>query len=149
MRPVVTGELELVIPVEAPTADDVARAVRAPNRTAALARVIAESAREQEELAKLLKLDAGQFSRIVSGKGDRRMYLPHDAYHPLQRAAGNWSLLLWDVHHAGFDPTSLRPRESELERANRQLREQLEEERAERRAVEAAMHRMIVGKASP
>jgi len=45
---------------------------------------------------------------------------------------GNDAPLLWMLHDRGYDITSLRRRESELEQQLREAREQLAKERAER-----------------
>lgn len=81
-----------------------------------------------KELQQELKVDKAQFSRWQSGQEG----ILWPKLESLMAVCGNDAPVLWMVHQRGYDLNSLRPRETELERENRILREELERERAER-----------------
>jgi hypothetical protein len=73
-------------------------------------------------------LDKAQWSRWESGQ--EGVVWPKLA--ALMDFCGNDAPLLWMLHARGYDLGSLRKRETETERENRLLREELAKERAER-----------------
>jgi hypothetical protein len=89
-------------------------------------------------------LDKAQWSRWESGQEG----IVWPKFAALMDFCGNDAPLLWMLHARGYDLGSLRRRETETERENRLLREELARERQERelerrlfrelRAVEAA-----------
>lgn len=87
-----------------------------------------------------LEVDKAQFSRWQSGQEG----IVWPKLTRLMDTCGNNAPLLWMVHQRGYDLGSLRPRETELERENRTLREQLEQERTERE-IERRLFRDIRG----
>lgn len=81
-----------------------------------------------KEVQDALKADRAQFSRWTDDK--EGILWPKLA--ALMDTCGNDAPLFWMLHARGYDLSSLRRRETETERENRQLREQLAQERAER-----------------
>jgi hypothetical protein len=73
-------------------------------------------------------LDKAQWSRWESGQ--EGVVWPKFA--ALMDFCGNDAPLFWMLNNRGYDLSSLRRRETETERENRLLREQLAQERAER-----------------
>jgi hypothetical protein len=69
-----------------------------------------------------LGVDKAQFSRWQSGT--EGIVWPKFVH--LMDICGNDAPLLWMLHQRGYDLTSLRKRETELERQNRELREQID-----------------------
>jgi plasmid maintenance system antidote protein VapI len=78
-----------------------------------------------------LEVDKAQFSRWQSGQEG----IVWPKFTKLMDICGNDAPLLWMLHQRGYDLASLRRQETELERENRLLREELEREKSER-AVE-------------
>ena len=68
-----------------------------------------------------LKVDKAQFSRWQSGAEG----ISWPKFERLMDICGNDAPLLWMLHQRGYDLGSLRKRETELQRENRELREQL------------------------
>lgn len=68
-------------------------------------------------------VDAAVWSRIKSGQANPS----GDFMQSLMDAAGNEAPLLWLIYRRGYDPSSLRRLETELEAENRRLQEQLKE----------------------
>ena len=83
---------------------------------------------EPKEVQDALKTDKAQFSRWTS-EGEGIVWSKLSA---LMDLCGNDAPLLWMLHARGYDITSLRKRESETEKQNRLLREELARERQER-----------------
>ena len=73
-----------------------------------------------KELQRELLVDKAQFSRWTSGQEG---ILWHK-FMRLMDVCGNDAPLLWMAHQRGYDLNSLRKRESETEKVNRQLREE-------------------------
>lgn len=69
-------------------------------------------------------VDAATWSRIKHGAASPS-WPTLDA---LMDAMGNELPLMWALHQRGYDPTSLRRYETDIERENRTLREQLAEQ---------------------
>lgn len=105
-----------------PMAVQVARAREC--RTFGMAMVAAATAAHldfDKQVSSALGIDKAQLSRWHSNSEGIR----EQRFYQLQHLCGNWIPLLYLVESAGFDPLSLRQRETELERENRELREQL------------------------
>ncbi len=66
-------------------------------------------------------LDAGQFSRIKNGQEG----IKWERLEQLMDACGNDAPLLWMLHRRGYDLHSLRRKETEVEKQNRMLREEV------------------------
>lgn len=73
------------------------------------------------ELKKKLGVDAAQFSRWQSGQEG----IVWPKFEKLMDVCGNDAPLLWMLHQRGYDLTSLRKLETETQRENRELREQI------------------------
>ena len=74
-----------------------------------------------KQLAMKLKADKGQFSRWTTGT-EGIIWPKLDA---LMDACGNDAPVLWMAHQRGWDLHAMRRRESETERENRLLREEV------------------------
>ena len=74
-----------------------------------------------KELQMRLGVDKGQFSRWQSGQEG----IKWDRFVDLMDACGNDAPLLWMLHMRGYDLNSLRQRETEVEKENRELREEV------------------------
>ncbi|MES2148619.1 MAG: hypothetical protein V4508_02390 [Pseudomonadota bacterium] len=75
-----------------------------------------------KELTHQLAVDKGQFARWLNGTEG----IVWPKFAKLMDACGNDAPLLWMVHQRGYDLSAMRKRETELQRENRQLREQVE-----------------------
>lgn len=76
-------------------------------------------------------IDSPTWTRIKQGEAG----IKGDFLDRLMDACGNELPLLWLLHSRGYDPNCLRRYESDVERENRQLRDQLETERRERAVI--------------
>lgn len=76
---------------------------------------------EPKEVIERIKCDKAQLSRWESG-GEGITYTKLSA---LMDACGNDAPVLWMLHQRGYDLASVRRRETETERENRPLREEL------------------------
>jgi len=74
-----------------------------------------------KEVYKTLGIDAGHWSRIHRGEA----HFPVDKLNSLMDLCLNEAPLLWLTHSRGYDLASLRRKESEVERALREAREQI------------------------
>lgn len=74
-----------------------------------------------KSLQQELGVDKAQFSRWLSGTEG----VQWSKFVSLMDKCGNDAPILWMLHQRGYDLHSLRRRESELERENRELRERL------------------------
>lgn len=72
-------------------------------------------------------IDASTWARIKQGDAG----IKGDFLDRLMDACGNELPLFWLLHSRGYDPSCLRRYETDVEKENRELREQLERERAE------------------
>lgn len=70
------------------------------------------------------KVDAPTWSRIKSNVAAASW----ETRNALMDAMGNELPLMWELHKRGYDPSSLRRYESDVERENRELREKLAKE---------------------
>lgn len=77
------------------------------------------------------KVDGATWSRIKANTA-AASWETRDA---LMDAMGNELPLMWELHKRGWDPSSLRRYESDVERENRELRETLQRERQERAVI--------------
>ena len=83
-------------------------------------------------------IDAGHWSRMRQGKAG----IQWEKLKAICDLCGNDAPILWMLHQRGYDLHSLRKRETETERENRELREQLAALKAER-AVELRLYRQL------
>ncbi len=74
-----------------------------------------------KQLSDTLKVDKGQFSRWQSGQEG----IKWDKFAALMDVCGNDAPLMWMLHQRGYDLHSLRRRETETEKENRMLREEV------------------------
>jgi hypothetical protein len=94
----------------------------------AIALCVRAGGHEPKELQVDLKWDKGQWSRWESGdEGIKWTKLVQ-----VMDYCGNDAPLLWMLHARGYELSSVKKRETEMERENRLLREQLAQERQER-----------------
>ena len=82
-----------------------------------------------------IAMDKGQWSRIKSGQEGIRW----PRLEAFLDAVGNDIPLLWMLHQRGYDVMSLRKRETETERALREVREALDAERLKNRVLTEAL----------
>jgi len=85
-----------------------------------------------KELQHELEVDKAQFSRWLSGSEG----IMWPKLRKLMDTCGNDAPLLWMLHASGYDLYSLRKKETETEKENRELREEVG---ALRRALAGAM----------
>jgi hypothetical protein len=85
---------------------------------------------EAKQVQDMLKADKAQFSRWLSGAEG----IVWSKFVALMDACGNDAPLLWMLHARGYDLGSLRRVETELERQNRELRDEV---KALRRVMQA------------
>lgn len=83
-----------------------------------------------KQLQMALKVDRAQFSRWHNGTEG----ILWDKFIELMDRCGNDAPLLWMVHQRGYDLTAMRKRETEVEKQNRELREE-----------NAALRRVLIG----
>lgn len=83
-----------------------------------------------KELQRELKADKAQFSRWLSGEEG----IKWEKFTALMDVCGNDAPLLWMLHNRGYDLHSVRRKETEVERENRLLREEV-----------AALRRVVTG----
>lgn len=83
---------------------------------------------EPKQIQADLHMDKAQWSRWESGQEG----IVWPKLSAVMDTCGNDAPLLWMLHARGYDLTSLRKRETETEKENRLLREELAKEKAER-----------------
>lgn len=88
-----------------------------------------------------LGIDKARWSRIKSGQEG----IKWDQLAAFMDACGNDSPLLWMLSQRGYDLHSLRRRERDVDRELRETKEQLEQERRDRRVIEESMRRILSG----
>ena len=76
---------------------------------------------EAKQVQDMLKADKAQFSRWLSGAEG----IVWSKFTALMDGCGNDAPLLWMLHSRGYDLGSLRRVENELERQNRELRDEV------------------------
>lgn len=84
----------------------------------------------------VLGIDPGHWTRILRGDA----HFPVDKLIELMDLCGNEAPLIWLAHARGYDPASLRQRETETERALREVTEALNAERTKVRVLTQAIH---------
>lgn len=87
---------------------------------------------EAKQVQDMLKADKAQFSRWLSGAEG----IVWSKFVALMDGCGNDAPLLWMLHTRGYDLGSLRRVETELERQNRELRDEV---KALRRVLQPAV----------
>lgn len=93
-----------------------------PTMLGAIRLCIAAAGFESEkELYAELKIDAGHWSRILRSEA----HFPVDKLTTLMDLCGNEAPLIWLAHARHYDPSSLRLRESELEKKFRKSEERV------------------------
>jgi hypothetical protein len=97
-----------------------------------------------KEVQDALKADRAQFSRWTDDKEG----ILWPKLSALMDVCGNDAPLLWMLHARGYDLASLRRRETELERKVRELQEQLDREREERKVERRLLREITTGAAS-
>lgn len=105
--------------------------LRQPSRLAVIQLQVHAAGLTDDQVATDLGIKAPQWARIMSGTA----HFPTEKYHRLNQITGSHYVLLWDLFQEGFDPASLRPLRSALER-------QLEEERARNADLQREMEVM-------
>ena|SRR5690349_16426876 len=110
---------------------DVSVIAALPSLNAACAKCAEWSGLSDKAVCLETELDPGQWSRIKAGQA----HPSSEFLLKLMDTCGNEAPLIWLVHHRGYEPSSLRRRESDLERENRELRETLDRERAEHQVI--------------
>lgn len=105
-----------------PVEIDLALVHRQKSLLAAIQLCIQAAGLQEKEVYLPLGIDASHWTRIM--KGDA--HFPLDRLGPLMDLCGNEAPLMWLAHHRGF---GLHRLETALERENRELREQLAEEK--------------------
>jgi hypothetical protein len=93
---------------------------------------------EPKQVQDILDVDKGQYSRWVDG----REGVIWPKLECLMDAMGNEAPLLWMLQNRGYDLTSLRKKESEIERALRVAKEEIASLKAERE-IERRLFREI------
>lgn len=101
---------------------------RIPRRLDAIRRAIEWAEMDDCTVGQALGVDKPQWSRILNGQA----HFPTERYHQFHQVVGNLLLLRWDALQEGCEIRSL---ESELERENRELHEQLDRQQAEIDAI--------------
>lgn len=89
-----------------------------------------------KQLSTTLGVDKAQFSRWTNGTEG----ILWPKFTALMDACGNDVPLLWMAHARGYDIASIHKRETELERENRLLREELDKERLKARVLADAIN---------
>lgn len=123
--------------VRAPQAVDAALVVAQPSFLASIKLCISLGGFEADkQVYGALDIDASHWTRILRGDA----HFPVDKLIDLMDLCGNESPLIWLAHARGYDPASLRQRETETERELRQAREALDAERLKVRVLTQALH---------
>lgn len=94
---------------------------------------------------KSIAIEIGTDNATLSRAKLGQARLPEDALHALMDATGIEAPLFALLLRRGYDPRSLRKFENDVERENRELREQLDQIRRERE-IEQRTVRQILGK---
>lgn len=90
---------------------------------------------EPKQIQSDLKLDKGQWSRWISGQEG----IVWPKLELVMDRCGNDAPVLWMLHARGYDLSSLRRQETELEREVRQLREENELLKHDKRVLSEAL----------
>lgn len=84
----------------------------------------------------VLEIDAGHWSRIMRGEA----HFPVDKLTELMDLCGNEAPLIWLTHARGYEPASLRKRETETERRLRVAEERIALLTHDKRVLTEALH---------
>ncbi|MFK3647935.1 hypothetical protein J5226_12810 [Lysobacter sp. K5869] len=98
------------------------------SEAAAIASMIATSGLQEKTVAIEAEIDASTLAKVKQGTARPS----EEALGRMMDATGSEAWLFYWLLRRGYDPRSLRRIESDVERENRELREQLERERHER-----------------
>lgn len=124
-------QLALLPPRAEPKEPDLAYLASLPNFRRAVRYSMSLADLEPKQIYGPLGKDKSTWSRIESGD----MGFPADLILPFQAITNNDAPLLWLVHAAGYDVTSLRRRQDDKDKEIERLREQLAAERAEKEII--------------
>jgi hypothetical protein len=120
----------------APQAVDPALVIAQPSLLAAIKLCISLGGFEADkQVYGSLSIDAGHWSRILRGEA----HFPVDKLPALMDLCGNEAPLLWLTHSRGYDPSSLRKRETETEKQARAWKEAFHAERMKVQVLTAAL----------
>ena len=120
----------------APQAVDPALVILQPTMLAAIKLCISLGGFEADkQIYGALDIDASHWTRIHRGEA----HFPVDKLPALMDLCGNEAPLIWLTYRRGYDPASLRKRETETERALREAREELDRERLKSAALREAL----------
>ncbi|MCR9260747.1 MAG: hypothetical protein NXH95_13550 [Pseudomonadaceae bacterium] len=127
-----TEQLGLPLPREL-TEVDLASIRRQPNFTKALRLCVDLAGYESDKQVYMeMGIDSGHWARIF--KADASAHFPHEKLvRFMTDICGNVAPLLWLIHECGFDPSSLRRYQTDVEAENEELKarvEKLENEKA-------------------
>lgn len=90
----------------------IAEIVALPTKKAALMRCVSLGGKE-DKIADHLGIDKAQWSRIKNGGA----HFPEDLETALMLFCENYVPLIWQLYQCGFDPDSIKPLQSEMEKA--------------------------------
>jgi predicted XRE-type DNA-binding protein len=114
-------ELRLMGEVRQPRPDEIETIERLPSFRAALRHAISLSGLLQEEVAKALEIDKGEFSRMVNERSSRARSFPADKLGAFARITGTMVVQQWLADQIGQEVIC--KRESKVQRLERQLAE--------------------------
>lgn len=86
--------------------------LKQPSRVAVIRLQAHASGLLDDQICQELGIQNVQWSRIMDG----RAHFPTEKYTRFNQITGLHCVLLWDLYQAGFDPASIRPLRSDLER---------------------------------
>jgi hypothetical protein len=99
-----------------------------PSKIAAIKLCISSSGLDDKEIAGVLEIDSGHWSRMMSNAA----YFPNNKEQALMDLCGNDIPLRWDAFRRGYE---LKPLRSELERENEELRTLLAQKEREHELI--------------
>jgi hypothetical protein len=131
---------QVALPVEVP----VDELIRKPSLGASITMCMELAGFDLDKEVPIPDIDKGQFSRWKNGtEGIKWPKLVG-----VMDGCGNDAPVLWMLHQRGWDLHSLRRRESETERENRLLKEQLQTVQAERLVERRLLAELLTGRPS-
>jgi hypothetical protein len=123
---------QLDLPIRGtPVAVDIADIARQQSWASALTYCASKSGKQDKFIAADIGMQDAVWSRCKTGQNSPS----GEQLVRLMQACGNSAPLYWLLLQMGYDPASLRPLESETERALREANEALEAERAKNRML--------------
>lgn len=136
VEPAVAGPQLSLRLTRAPQAVDPALVIAQPSLLAAIKLCISLGGFEADkQVYGALDIDAGHWSRIHRGEA----HFPVDKLPALMDLCGNEAPLIWLTHARGYDPTSLRKRETETEKQVRMWQEAFHAERTKVQVLTEAL----------